>query len=279
MLGNLFDFNPEEDSVPYAELHDLDKLILHKLQELSLKITEAFNSYEFVKFYQLIQNFCSVDLSAFYFDICKDRLYTHGKKSASRRAAQTVILEILSSLNRFFVPILPHLAEDVYQHTPEKIKEYYLNSADLNGGFFSPKLTTSKSIQLSNWPLVNNIYLNPELGKKWEEILSIRELANKELEELKASKTVSKSLEAELILELPKAKLDKYESVLEDIKACFIVSELIFKEANEIKVIAKPFENSVKCERCWKHFKIEEVNSEHICKVCDTAIQGHLNNA
>jgi isoleucyl-tRNA synthetase len=279
MLGNLFDFNPEEDSVPYGELHDLDKLILHKLQELSLKITEAFNSYEFVKFYQLIQNFCSVDLSAFYFDICKDRLYTHGKKSASRRAAQTVILEILSSLNRFFVPILPHLAEDVYQHTPEKIKEYYVNSADLNGSFFSPKLTTSKSIQLSNWPLVNDTYLNPELGKKWEEILSIRELANKELEELKASKTVSKSLEAELILELPKAKLDEYESVLEDIKACFIVSELIFKEANEIKVIAKPFENSVKCERCWKHFKIEEVNSEHICKVCDTAIQGHLNNA
>jgi isoleucyl-tRNA synthetase len=279
MLGNLFDFNPAEDSVPYAELHDLDKLILHKLQELTLKITEAFNSYEFVKFYQLIQNFCSVDLSAFYFDICKDRLYTHGKKSASRRAAQTVILEILSSLNRFFVPILPHLAEDIYQHTPEKIKEHYLNSAGLNGSFFSPKITTSKSIQLSNWPLVNNTYLNPELGKKWEEILSIRELANKELEELKANKTISKSLEAELIIELPKAKLDEYESILEDIKACFIVSELNFKEANEIKVTAKPFENSVKCERCWKHFRIEEVNTEHICKVCDAAIQEHLDHA
>jgi isoleucyl-tRNA synthetase len=176
------------------------------------------------------------------------------------------------------VPILPHLAEDIYQHTPEKIKEHYLNSVGLNGSFFSPKVSTSKSIQLSNWPLVNNTYLNPELGKKWEEILSIRELANKELEELKANKTVSKSLEAELIIELPKAKLDEYESILEDIKACFIVSELKFKEANEIKVTAKPFENSVKCERCWKHFRIEEVNTEHICKVCDAAIQGHLDN-
>lgn len=143
MLGNLFDFNPAKDAVPYTELSDLDKLILHRLQELTEKITEAFNNYEFVKFYQLIQNFCSVDLSSFYFDICKDRLYTHGKKSHSRRAAQTVTFEILSSLNRFFVPILPHLAEDIFQHTPEKIKEAYLQK---DSCFFSEKASCTKSV-------------------------------------------------------------------------------------------------------------------------------------
>jgi len=267
MLGNLFDFNPEIDAVSYEDLNDLDKLILHRLQILTKEITEAFHNYEFVRFYQLIQNFCSVDLSAFYFDICKDRLYTHGKKSLSRRASQTVIAKILSSFNRFFVPILPHLAEDIYLHTPESIKAEYLKNSEL---------MTDKTIQLSNWPKLNNDYLNYELSQKWDEILSIRDLANKELEELRANKTISKSLEAELLISAPAAKIDLFQEISEEIKACFIVSELKFLEAADISVKAKVFENSVKCERCWKHFIADEVNSENICKTCDAAIHDYL---
>ena len=267
MLGNLFDFNPELDAVSYEELNDLDKLILHRLQVLTEEITKAFHNYEFVKFYQLIQNFCSVDLSAFYFDICKDRLYTHGKKSLSRRASQTVISKILSSFNRFFVPILPHLAEDIYIHSPEAIKAEYLKNSEL---------MTAKTIQLSNWPIVNEAYLNYELSKKWDEILSIRDLANKELEELRANKTISKSLEAELLISAPADKIKLFKEISEEIKACFIVSELNFVESAEFSVKAKVFENSVKCERCWKHFQVEEVNSENICKTCDAAIHDYL---
>jgi isoleucyl-tRNA synthetase len=102
--------------VDYAQLGELDRFILSKLQTVVAEVTEDFDRYEFFKFYQLLQNFCVVDLSSFYFDIVKDRLYTGGKKSRSRRAVQTVLNEVLQVLVRLLVPVTPHLAEDIWQH-------------------------------------------------------------------------------------------------------------------------------------------------------------------
>jgi isoleucyl-tRNA synthetase len=264
MLGNLHDFDPSKDAVAYDQLWSLDKLVLHRLQSLTEKLTEAFDNYQFFKYYQLIQNFCSVDLSAFYFDIIKDRLYTHGTNSSSRRSAQTVIYQLLSAINRFLVPVLPHLAEDIYSHSPEQIKASYL------GTEFFVKGASEKdaSILLSNWPAVNQEYLDNELATNWDKILEIRELANKEIENLRAEKIVGKSLEASLKIEAPKDKLNLLKSVETELKSVLIISELELTEAPELKISASKFEG-VKCVRCWKYFK--EVK-EGICEVCESAI-------
>ncbi|MDD9897618.1 MAG: isoleucine--tRNA ligase [Candidatus Melainabacteria bacterium] len=261
MLGNLHGFNPETDKVAYKDLWSLDKLILHRLQSLQEKLTEAFDNYQFFKYYQLIQNFCSVDLSAFYFDIIKDRLYTHGTKSLSRRAAQTVLAELLSAINRLLVPVLPHLAEDVYSHSPETIKASYQGTQ-----FFMKE--GEGSILLSNWPEVNKDYVNGELANQWDKILEIREAANKEIETIRAEKVVGKSLEASLEIKAPAASIELLKSIEAELNAVMIVSEVNLIEAEKLAIKASKFDGH-KCVRCWKYFK--EVN-KGICQTCTDAV-------
>lgn len=264
MLGNLHDFDPKTDAIAYDELWDLDKLVLHRLQLVIEKLTECFNDYHFFKYYQLIQNFCSVDLSAFYFDIIKDRLYTHGKNSKSRRSAQTVSYHLLSALNRLFVPVLPHLAEDVYTHSPEKVKESYKGTE-----FFMKD--AEASILLSNWPQANKNFIDHDLAKKWDRVLEIREAAFKEIEILRQEKKeIGKSLEASLKIELKAEDLKLMESIADEIKAVFIVSDYSLEESSELKITASKFDGE-KCYRCWKFFKAEEIK-DGICTTCSSAI-------
>lgn len=268
MLGNLFDFDPATDKVAYDELWSLDRLILHRLQDLTVKLTEAFDNYQFFKYYQLIQNFCSVDLSSFYFDIIKDRLYTHGKSSKSRRAAQTVVYELLSAINRFFVPVLPHLAEDIFSNNPEKVKASFIGT-----DFFMQGVEAGKeSILLSNWPSVNNKFINEKLSADWDKVLEIRELANKQLELLRAEKVIGKSLEGKIEIKAKKEYLELLKSVEDEITTVFIISGFSMQEADENSVIASKFEGE-KCIRCWKFFKAEELKSDGICSTCDAAVK------
>ena len=145
LIGNLFDFNPETDYVEYDELKNIDKFALHKLNKLIEEVTVSFENYEFYKYFQSLQNFAAVDLSSFYLDIVKDRLYTAGKKSLSRRACQTVLFENLMALVKILAPVMPHQAEDIWQNVPEVQR----------GGLIS--------ILLSDWPVVNEKWNNPQL--------------------------------------------------------------------------------------------------------------------
>ncbi|MBQ2645576.1 isoleucine--tRNA ligase, partial [bacterium] len=146
LLGNLYDFNPEEDYVQYEDLQPLDKFALHKLNEFIANVTEAFEAYEFYKYFQSLQNFAAVDLSSFYLDIVKDRLYTAGKKSLSRRACQTVLYEICSALTRILVPVMPHQAEDIWQNTPD-----------------AQKTGKPESVILLDWAKTNDKWNNPDI--------------------------------------------------------------------------------------------------------------------
>ncbi len=267
MLGNLHDYNPVTDKVSYDKLWSLDKLMLHRLQNLVTKVTECFDNYQFFKYYQLIQNFCSVDLSAFYFDIIKDRLYTHGTKSQSRRAAQTVVSEILSVINRLLVPVLPHLAEDIFTYTPEAIKTSYLNTE-----FFAKGVEKdSASILLSNWPVAKAEYIDNALAAQWDKILEIKELANKEIENLRGAKIIGKSLEAGINIEAPQETYDLLQSIKNEIKPVFIISDFSLNQKPELKITAHKFDG-VKCVRCWKHFPATEIQ-EGICGVCAEAVK------
>jgi len=120
LLGNLHDFDPAQNAVPYEQLPELDRYMLHRMGEVFAEATDAFETYQFFRFFQTIQNFCVVDLSNFYLDIAKDRLYISAPDAARRRSCQTVLAIALENLARAIAPVLSHLAEDIWQYLPYK---------------------------------------------------------------------------------------------------------------------------------------------------------------
>lgn len=271
LLGNLYDFDPEKDYVQYSELQNLDKFALHKLNQLVKQVTEAFENYEFYKYFQHLQNFAAVDLSSFYLDIVKDRLYTAGKKSLSRRACQTVLFEISQSLIRLLVPVMPHQAEDIWQNVVECQKQ------GQNG--------TIESILLSDWVRFNPRWQNEELEAEFSKILKAREIVSKAIEPLRADKKVGSSLEVAVYVnvkdEATASILKANESELCNI---FITSQACVAQSKPEDVLNEYAEDEFtvwvtkahgeKCERCWKYRPLGEKDGhETICSECVEAIQ------
>ena len=259
LLGNLFDFDPAKDYVQYDELKALDKFALYKLNQLIEQVTEAFENYEFYKYFQSLQNFAAVDLSSFYLDIVKDRLYTAGKKSISRRACQTVLYEISQTLVRLLVPVMPHQAEDIWQNVPETQR----------GGL--------ESILLSDWPVVNEKWNNPQLEEDFTKILKAREVVTRAIEPLRADKKVGSSLEVAVYVKAAdNAVLKANEDELANI---FITSQAYVTDEKPSEVLNEYTEDDYtvwvtkaegeKCERCWKYRKLD---ANCICEECRQAI-------
>ncbi len=260
LLGNLFDFDPEKDYVKYEDLTALDKFALHKLNQLIESVTEAFEHYEFYKYFQQLQNFAAVDLSSFYLDIVKDRLYTAGKKSLSRRACQTVLYEILQTLVRILVPVMPHQAEDIWMSVPECQK----------GGLIS--------ILLSDWPAAKPQWHNEKLEEDFAKILKAREVVTRAIEPLRADKKVGSSLEVAVYVSVKDNEVLKAnESELCNI---FITSQAYVTDEKPSGVLNEYKEDDYtvwvtaaegeKCARCWKYRKL---NSDGICEDCSDAIK------
>jgi len=259
LIGNLFDFEPEKDYVEYNDLKDLDKFALHKLYQLIENVTEAFEGYEFYKYFQCLQNFAAVDLSAFYLDIVKDRLYTSGKKSLSRRACQTVMYEILQALVRIIMPVMPHQAEDIWQNVPENQR----------GGI--------ESILLSSWPEMKAEWNNAKLEEDFAKILKIRETVTKAIEPLRADKKVGSSLEVAVYVKSNENELLK--SCENELCNIFITSQAFVTEEKPANVLNEYTEEDTtvwvtkahgeKCCRCWKY---RELNSDGICHECQEAV-------
>ncbi len=263
LLGNLYDFDPKTDYVKYEDLKDIDKFALHKLNTLIANVTEAFDAYEFYRYFQFLQNFAAVDLSSFYLDIVKDRLYTSGKNSLSRRACQTVLYEICQALVRILVPVMPHQAEDIWQNTPETQKDGL------------------ESILLSKWPEVKPEWNNSELEEEFTQILKAREIVTKAIEPLRAEKKIGSSLETAVYIISDKAELlKKYEKELCNIfitSQAFIVNEKPEEVMNEYEeegykvYVTKAI--GEKCERCWKYRPLgNHAGHETICDDCYEAI-------
>jgi isoleucyl-tRNA synthetase len=271
LLGNLHDFDPEKDMANYEELNELDKYTLHRLQTLKQQLTVAFENYEFYKYYQMMQNFAAVDLSSHYFDVVKDKLYTAGAKSVERRAVQTVLYNILQDLVRLLVPVTPHLAEDIWQHTPDNQKN------------------NLESVLLTRWPEVQEEYINEALYTKWQKVFQVRDIVTRAIEPVRLRKEVGSSLEVAVNLysenRVTKEILDSVKPFLPMI---FIVSQVnIIDNADELEtdgslnsveeedikaVITKA--SGEKCERCWKYSVTIGENIEHktLCINCINAI-------
>lgn len=268
ILGNLSDFDWEKDSVAYEEMNELDRFALLRLHKLIQRVMNAYKAYEFHTVYHSIHNFCAVDMSAFYLDICKDRLYVLAPNDSSRRAAQTVLYETINALVRLLAPVLAYTSEEIWGYIPK--------SED------SPI-----SVQLTSMPIVETKYLDSELEAKWEKLLDVRGEVAKALEIARQEKIIGNSLEAEVELYLAQKWYDFLLSLKDDLLMIFIVSDLrlyplgeeqedLFSsgeiEGFKTKVLPS---TSGKCERCWNFSSTVGTHQEHptICARCAKVLE------
>jgi len=267
MLGNLNDFEPVKDSVPYEALPEIDRFALHKLQELVERMRKAYDAFEFHTIYHALQNYCIVDLSAFYLDILKDRLYTSPAESVERRCAQTVMFILLDTMARLMAPILSFTAEEIWQHMP-----YQEGKAE--------------SVHLTSLPDVHREWKDSGLAEKWGRILDVRAEVTKALEEARAAKRIGHSLDAAVTIYTNQEWFDALHSYKNDLRIVFIVSEASLVqgekpaeafESPEIEGLSILIEHAAteKCERCWIHDPTVGTSSEHptICTRCEDALQ------
>ncbi|OQY00717.1 MAG: isoleucine--tRNA ligase [Desulfobacteraceae bacterium 4572_130] len=259
MLGNLSGFDFLQDMQKIEHMAEIDRFILHKLFVLLKKVLKAYDKYEFHTIYHALYNFCIIDLSSFYLDIIKDRLYILPVSDNSRKDAQTVMYILLDSITKIMAPILPFTAEEIWEHMPE----------------FKEK---QKSIHMTLLPTPDKFWENNELAAKWEQIINIRSEVTKALEEARTAKIIGHPLDAELIFSISN---NDYKDILkgfnDDLKDIFIVSSAyLTDEINEksyksndidgVEILVKRAKGK-KCERCWK-YDVSVGDNEKYADVC-----------
>ncbi|MCD5397722.1 class I tRNA ligase family protein, partial [candidate division NPL-UPA2 bacterium] len=238
--------------------------------------TEAYDDFTFHRLYHDLHNFCVVDLSAFYFDILKDRLYTFAANSPGRRSAQTALRQILLTLVRLIAPLLPFTAEEIWSHLAQKDENV-------------------ASIHLSSWPQLPDDYLDANLEERWKELLRIREEVYRVLEKARNEKVIGNSLEAEVtIFSTSPEKTLFLKGYEEQLATIFIVSRVELREAGEclpegvspteeikelgVKARKAPGD---KCQRCWTYSETVGESREHptACRRCLGVITENKNLA
>ncbi|MDD5617577.1 MAG: isoleucine--tRNA ligase [Candidatus Omnitrophica bacterium] len=263
ILGNLNDFSPDENSVSYEKMEFVDKYMFYLLENYKKEITDGYDGesekYIFHNAYKRIYDFCNNDISSFYLDILKDRLYTHGKNSLSRRSAQTVIYEILDSIIRLIAPILSFTADEIWQYSPKRKSEKDI-----------------PSVHLLDWPKRVEKYYNEDIADEFRKIFSIRGDILKTLEEERSKGKIGSSLESKLILSLNTELYSIFNKHLKDLPSLFIVSQVELKDKgkgeNKIEALAA---DGKKCARCWNYRTDVGKDKEHpsICMRCVEAVK------
>jgi isoleucyl-tRNA synthetase len=281
LLGNLYDFDPAKDAVPYDQLPELDRYMLHRMTEIFSDVQEAFESYQFFRFFQTVQNFCVVDLSNFYLDIAKDRLYISDAASFRRRSCQTVLAVAIESLARAIAPVLSHMAEDIWQNLPYP--------------------TPYQSVFQSGWVRLEQDWQQPPLGEKWTQLRTIRQEVNRVLEQARTGKAIGSSLEAKLLLYVPDldlrqtlAAMNSADSIapgsahVDELRYLFLVSQvellespdalqgLPYRSESDALGVGVVDAEGEKCDRCWNYSTHIGHIPEHptICERCVEVLQG-----
>jgi isoleucyl-tRNA synthetase len=265
-LGNLNDFDPSRDALPNDQLEDIDRWMLERTANLVLKCQEWYGCYEFHRIYHAIHDYCVVDLSSFYYDMLKDRLYTKAPRSHSRRSAQTAIWKITSALIRLAAPILVFTAEEIWKYLPKAAGD-------------------SDSVHIAVFPGEAELRtaIPAEKAAVWELLARIRAEVLKALEIARNEKKINSGLEAKVLLNADlelKAKLKQYLPLLPSV---FIVSqvELLSAGAGSYRSDLVPsLELSIqkadgaKCERCWNFSTHVGENSRYptVCERCTEAL-------
>lgn len=258
LLGNLYDFDASKDRVTPDQMGELDRFALLSLHRMTDRVLKAYEKYEFHSVYQNVHHFCAVEMSAFYLDILKDRLYVNASADPVRRAAQTVLYDALTVITKLIAPILPHTADEVWK---------YISGQEL------------PSVQLAEFPQVNSTLFDEQLENKWEKFTKLRDDVLKALEEARKEKLIGNSLGAAVHL-YPNAETFALLQGFDDLDQLLIVSAVHLHEPGmavpegsqaykelSVKIAVADGE---KCERCW--IVTPEVGHDHdhptLCKRC-----------
>lgn len=238
ILGNTYDYDPEKP-VAYEDLQEIDKWALTRLNKLIKDCTKDYDTYSFGNCYHDVNQFCVVDMSSFYLDIIKDRLYTEKADSVARRAAQTTMYYILDALVKILTPMISFTAEEIWSAMNHTEKE------------------NVESPMLADYPVSNDEWDNKEIAEKWDKIIKVKNIVAKDLELARAEKTIGNSLDAKVTIY---AEGEEYKFLKENeelIKLVLIVSGLEIQENNrkqEEKLGVKvEHATGEKCERCWMY--------------------------
>ena len=279
LLGNLHDFDPAKDAVAYEQLPELDRYMLHRMTEVFDEVQDSFESFQFFRFFQTVQNFCVVDLSNFYLDVAKDRLYISGTHDLRRRSCQTVLAIALENLARAIAPVLCHMAEDIWQSLPYA--------------------TPYKSVFQAGWVKLEGQWKAPELAKKWETLRQVRAEVNRVLEKARAEKKIGSSLEAKVLLLASNFELQQMlqrlnpleglsENGVDELRYLFLASQVEVKSqpADFVNLEYQSDADGVltgvvdadgkKCDRCWNYSIHVGESQDHplLCERC-TPIVSH----
>ena len=286
LLSNLYDFNTElripnaclparlAKRARQAELLEIDKWILLRLHRLIERMTKAYDNFEFHVVYHSLYGFCVNDLSAYYLDMSKDRLYCGGKDSLERRSAQTAINEILNVLIKLMAPILSFTAEDIYRYLNDELRNQNSSFAAAQlrrmDDEANPKFQSPSSIFLLEMPKVNKECLDPKLEKRWEKLFVLREEVYQQIEALRAKKGISASLEA--MVEIGAKGREWVKDVENLLPMVLIVSQVKLVEGD--KIIVKHAAGQ-KCQRCWMWQESVGQNKKHstLCERCAKVVE------
>jgi isoleucyl-tRNA synthetase len=245
ILGNLYDFDPAKDSVPHEEMEPLDQFMLRQTATLNGQVVDWYGEFAFHRIYHRVTEFCVVDLSSFYFDILKDRLYTFGRNSRARRAAQTALWVIGETQVRLLAPIMSFTCEEVWQHLPavaDRPKSVHLDK------FWNREQVAGKLFGLADWQ---------KSDEEWSKLHEVRSVVLKSLEEARNNKQIGGNLEAQVKLIDSDSMYPVLEKHKDDLRYLFIVSQVNLMPSNGNSKSGLTVEvgkaDGQKCERCWNY--------------------------
>lgn len=263
-LGNLADFDPASERVDYEQMQELDRFALNRLHRMIDRVVKAYDSYEFHLVYQTIHHFCAVEMSAFYLDIVKDRLYVSQPNDQERKAAQTVLYDALLAVVKLIAPILPHTADEVWRYIP---------GMDL------------ETVQLADLPAVDTTFFDTELEQKWNGFMSVRDEIFKALEMARKNKVIGNSLGAKVDIFASEEVYEQLKPFEPQLETLLIVSKVELHEpgkqategAMELHGLAVQVSQASgeKCERCWNVTEDVGKDAQHptICARCAEVLQ------
>ena len=250
LIGNLNGFDYEKDKIDEAKMLEVDRWVLSKLEYLTEEVAAGYENYQLHRIYHAVYNFCVRELSSFYLDVLKDRLYTDHRQSVSGRSSRTALYEILMTLARMLAPVLSFTCEEVWQNMAFK-----------------------QSIHLEAWPKPKPHRRDAQLEEKWEKLMVVRDKVLKALESAREKKEIGNSLEAEVELSvLKKEDEDFLKSFKEDLPGLFLVSHVsvVHGQGEDAARVAVRRARGQKCERCWNWRETVGRDKSHptICHRC-----------
>jgi isoleucyl-tRNA synthetase len=266
-LGNLYDFDPQSNAVAFEKLDPLDQYMLRQTWALTKDVRKWYDEFAFHKIYHRVNHFCVVDLSAFYFDVIKDRLYTYAPNSVGRRSAQTTVWHICEAMTRLLAPILTFTCEEVWQHLPKIAGR-------------------TDSVHLAKFPDVDDVLGRttvpedePQTVEDWNTLLVVREQVMKALEEERNSKRIGKSLEAQLVISAADPAYSVLKRHADQLRYLFIVSAVTLVQGSgngtgSIRVQVKKADG-VRCDRCWNYSPHvgEDKTYPTVCERCSAVLK------